>query len=80
MKNKIMTSIKSGIGSYIVLIIINYIIFLISDWSIMEEMIPSFSMEFATISIFLILIMTLIDYFYYKGEILNNFLLKKIYI
>jgi len=41
---------------------------LISDWSIMEEMIPSFSMEFATISIFLILIMTLIDYFYYKGE------------
>ena len=68
MKNKIMASIKSGIGSYIVLIIINYIIFLISDWSIMEEMIPSFSMEFATISIFLILIMTLIDYFYYKGE------------
>ena len=68
MKNKILVSIKSGIGSYIVLIIINYIIFLISDWSIMEEMIPSFSMEFATISIFLILIMTLIDYFYYKGE------------
>ena len=68
MKNKIMVSIKSGIGSYIVLIIINYIIFLISDWSIMEEMIPSFSMEFATISIFLILIMTLIDYFFYKGK------------
>ena len=68
MKNKIMVSIKSGIGSYIVLIIINYIIFLMSDWSIMEEMIPSFSMEFATISIFLILIMTLIDYFYYKGK------------
>ena len=68
MKNKIMTSIKSGIGSYIVLIIINYIIFLISDWSIMEEMIPSFSMEFATISIFLILIMTLTDYFFYKGK------------
>ena len=68
MKNKIMTSIKSGIGSYIVLIIINYIIFLISDWSIMEEMIPSFSMEFATVSIFLILIMTLTDYFFYKGK------------
>ena len=68
MKNKIMVSIKSGIGSYIVLIIINYIIFLMSDWSIMEEMIPSFSIEFATISIFLILIMTLIDYFYYKGK------------
>ena len=68
MKNKIMVSIKSGIGSYIVLIIINYIIFLISDWSIMEEMIPSFSIEFATISIFLILIMTLIDYFFYKGK------------
>jgi hypothetical protein len=66
MKNKIMVSIKSGIGSYIVLIIINYIIFLISDWSIMEEMIPSFSMEFVTISIFLILIMTLTDYFFYK--------------
>ncbi len=66
MKNKIMASIKSGIGSYIVLIIINYIIFLISDWSIMEEMIPSFSMEFVTISIFLILIMTLTDYFFYK--------------
>ena len=68
MKNKIMASIKSGIGSYIVLIIINYIIFLISDWSIMEEMIPSFSMEFVTISIFLILIMTLTDYFFYKGK------------
>ena len=68
MKNKIMTSIKSGIGSYIVLIIINYIIFLMSDWSIMEEMIPSFSIEFATISIFLILIMTLTDYFFYKGK------------
>jgi len=66
MKNKIMVSIKSGIGSYIVLIIINYIIFLISDWSIMEEMIPSFSMEFVTISIFLILIMTVTDYFFYK--------------
>jgi hypothetical protein len=68
MKNKIMASIKSGIGSYIVLIIINYIIFLISDWSIMEEMIPSFSMKFATISIFLIIIMTLTDYFFYKGK------------
>ena len=68
MKNKILGSIKSGIGSYIVLIIINYIIFLISDWSIMEEMIPSFSIEFATISIFLILIMTLTDYFFYKGK------------
>ena len=63
-----MASLKSGIGSYIVLIIINYIIFLISDWSIMEEMIPSFSMEFATVSIFLILIMTLTDYFFYKGK------------
>ena len=63
-----MVSIKSGIGSYIVLIIINYIIFLMIDWSIMEEMIPSFSIEFATISIFLILIMTLTDYFFYKGK------------
>lgn len=68
MKNKIMASLKSGIGSYIVLIIINYIIFLISDWSIMEEMIPSFSIEFATVSIFFILIMTLTDYFFYKGK------------
>jgi len=68
MKNKIMASLKSGIGSYIVLMIINYIIFLISDWSIMEEMIPSFSIEFATVSIFLILIMTLTDYFFYKGK------------
>jgi hypothetical protein len=68
MKNKIMASLKSGIGSYIVLIIINYIIFLMIDWSIMEEMIPSFSIEFATISIFLILIMTLTDYFFYKGK------------
>ena len=68
MKNKILESIKSGIGSYIVLIIINYIIFLMIDWSIMEEMIPSFSIEFATISIFLILIMTLTDYFFYKGK------------
>ena len=68
MKNKILGSIKYGIGSYIVLIIINYIIFLMIDWSIMEEMIPSFSIEFATISIFLILIMTLTDYFFYKGK------------
>ena len=68
MKNKILGSIKSGIGSYIILIIINYIIFLMIDWSIMEEMIPSFSIEFATISIFLILIMTLTDYFFYKGK------------
>ena len=68
MKNKILGSIKSGIGSYILLIIINYIIFLMIDWSIMEEMIPSFSIEFATISIFLILIMTLTDYFFYKGK------------
>ena len=68
MKNKILGSIKSGIGSYIVLIIINYIIFLMIDWSIMEEIIPSFSIEFATISIFLILIMTLTDYFFYKGK------------
>ena len=68
MKNKILGSIKSGIGSYIVLIIINYIIFLMIDWSIMEEMIPSFSIEFATISILLILIMTLTDYFFYKGK------------
>ena len=68
MKNKILGSIKTGIGSYIVLIIINYIIFLMIDWSIMEEMIPSFSIEFATISIFLILIMTLTDYFFYKGK------------
>ena len=68
MKNKILGSIKSGIGSYILLIIINYIIFLMIDWSIMEEMIPSFSIEFATISIFLILIMTLTDYFFIKGN------------
>ena len=68
MKNKILGSIKSGIGRYIVLIIINYIIFLISDWFIMEEIIPLFSIEFATVSIFLILIMTLTDYFFYKGK------------
>ena len=40
MNKKISNSIKSGIGSYILLILINYMVYLISGWTIMDEMIP----------------------------------------
>ena len=68
MKNKIFNSIKSGIGSYLLLILINYIIYLLSDWSIMDQMIPSLNSDFFIISIFLFLILFITDFFFYKGK------------
>ena len=46
MNKKIMNSIKSGIGSYVLLRLFNYIIYLVSGWSITEQMIPSLSKYF----------------------------------
>lgn len=68
MKNKIFNSIKSGVGSYILLIMINYIIYLLSDWTIMNQMIPSLNYDFFIISIFLFLILFITDFFFYKGK------------
>jgi len=68
MKNKIFNSIKSGVGSYILLILINYIIYLLSGWSIMDEMIPGLNKDFFAVSIFLFLIFFVTDYFFYKGK------------
>lgn len=71
MNEKITNSIKSGIGSYVLLISINYIIFLLSGWSIMDEMIPGLNKDFFAVSIFLFLILFVTDYFFYKGKYLN---------
>ena len=68
MKNKIFNSIKSGVGSYILLILINYIIYLLSGWTIMNQMIPSLNYDFFIISIFLFLILFITDFFFYKGK------------
>ena len=68
MNKKIMNSIKSGIGSYVLLILFNYIIYLVSGWSIAEQMIPSFSKDFLILSVFLFLILFVTDYFFYKGK------------
>ena len=68
MNEKIKSSIKSGIGSYILLIIINYIIYLLSGWSIMDEMIPGPNKDFFAVSIFLFLVLFVTDYFFYKGK------------
>ncbi len=68
MNKKIMNSIKSGIGSYVLLILFNYIIYLVSGWSIAEQMIPSFSKDFFILSVFLFLILFVTDYFFYKGK------------
>jgi hypothetical protein len=68
MKNKIFNSIKSGIGSYILLILINYIIYLLSGWTIMDQMIPGIKYDFFIISIFLFLILFITDFFFYKGK------------
>jgi hypothetical protein len=68
MKNKIFNSIKSGVGSYILLIMINYIIYLLSGWTIMNQMIPSLNYDFFIISIFLFLILFITDFFFYKGK------------
>ncbi len=68
MRKKIINSIKSGIGSYILLILINFIIYQFTGWTIMQEMIPSFSQDFAVLSIFLFLLLFISDYFFYKGK------------
>ena len=68
MNEKIKSSIKSGIGSYILLILINYIIYLLSGWSIMVEMIPGPNKDFFAVSIFLFLVLFVTDYFFYKGK------------
>ena len=68
MNEKITNSIKSGIGSYVLLISMNYIIFLLSGWSIMDEMIPGLNKDFFAVSIFLFLILFVTDYFFYKGK------------
>ena len=68
MKNKIFNSIKSSIGSYILLILINYIIYLLSGWTIMDQMIPGINYDFFIISIFLFLILFITDFFFYKGK------------
>ena len=68
MKNKIFNSIKSGIGSYILLILINYIIYLLSGWTIMDQMIPGINYDFFIISIFLFLFLFITDFFFYKGK------------
>ena len=68
MNKKIKNSIKSGIGSYILLILINYIIYLLSGWSIMDEMIPGLNKAFFAVSIFLFLVLFVTDYFFYKGK------------
>ena len=57
-----------GIGSYILLILINYVIHQFTGWTIMQEMIPSFSQDFAVLSIFLFLLLFISDYFFYKGK------------
>ncbi len=68
MKQKIINSIKSAIGSYLLLISFNYLIYFISGWSIMNEMIPGLNKEFYTISFFLFLILFVTDFFFYKGK------------
>ena len=68
MNKKISNSIKSGIGSYILLILINYIVYLISGLTIMDEMIPGLNKGFVVTSVFLFLILFVSDYFFYKGK------------
>ncbi|MEL0009709.1 MAG: hypothetical protein VW741_07560 [Flammeovirgaceae bacterium] len=68
MNEKVVNSIKSGIGSYILLILINYIIYLLTGWSIMDEMIPGLNKDFFAVSLFLFLILFVTDYFFYKGK------------
>ena len=68
MKKKVINSVKSGVGSYVLLILLNYFIYSISGWTITQEMLPSFTNDFAITSIFLFLILFVIDYFFYKGK------------
>ena len=50
MNKNIINSIKSGIGSYILLISINYIIYALTGWSIMDQMIPGLNKDFFAVS------------------------------
>ena len=68
MNKKIVNSIKSGIGSYVLLISTNYIIYALTEWSIMDQMIPGLNKDFFAVSIFLFLILFVTDYFFYKGK------------
>ena len=68
MNKNIINSIKSGIGSYILLISINYIIYALTGWSIMDQMIPGLNKDFFAVCIFLCLILFVTDYFFYKGK------------
>jgi len=68
MRKKIINSLKSAIGSYLLLILINFLIYQFTGWTIMQEMIPSFSQDFAVLSIFIFLLLFISDYFFYKGN------------
>ena len=68
MNKKIINSIKSGIGSYILLIFLNYIIYLLTGWTVSQEMLPAISYDFMTLSFFLFLTLFVVDYFFYKGK------------
>ena len=68
MNEKIANSIKSGIGSYILLISINYIIYALPGGRIMDQMIPGLNKDFFAVSIFLFLVLFVTDYFFYKGK------------
>ena len=68
MNKKIINSIKSGIGSYILLILINFIIYKIFGWTIMNEMLPGINRGFFVTSTFLFLILFVTDYFFYNGK------------
>lgn len=65
---KIINSIKSAIGSYILLILINFIIYKIFGWTIMNEMLPGINRGFFVTSTFLFLILFVTDYFFYNGK------------
>tara|TARA_B100000614_G_C14394661_1_gene431133 strand:+ start:464 stop:673 length:210 start_codon:yes stop_codon:yes gene_type:complete len=68
MNKKIIDSIKSGIGSYILLIFLNYIIYMLTGWTVSQEMLPAISYDFMTLSFFLFLTLFVVDYFFYKGK------------
>ena len=68
MNKKIINSIKSGIGSYILLIFLNYIIYMLTGWTVSQEMLPAISYDFMTLSFFLFLTLFVVDYFFYKGK------------
>ena len=68
MNKKIVNSIKSGIGSYILLILLNFINYQLTGWTLSHEMLPAISYDFLTLSFFLFLTLFVVDYFFYKGK------------